>query len=52
MTLFTNLRTAVQKRAAYRRTVNELNAIPAYLAEDIGIYPGQAPRLAREAVYG
>ena len=52
MTLFTTLRDAAQKRAAYRRTVFELRGIPAGLAEDLGIYPGDAKRLARDAVYG
>jgi uncharacterized protein YjiS (DUF1127 family) len=52
MTLLTNLRDAAQKRAAYRRTLNELRGVPEHLAEDLGIYPGDARRLAREAVYG
>ena len=52
MTLLTNLREAARKRAAYRRTVNELRGVPEHLAEDLGIYPGDAKRLAREVVYG
>lgn len=52
MSLITSLRDAIQKRAAYRRTVHELRGIPAGLVEDTGIYPGDAKRLARLAVYG
>ncbi len=52
MTLFTQLRAAVRKRAAYARTLHELRGIPEALAEDTGIYPGDARRLARKAVYG
>lgn len=52
MSMLINLREAAQKRAAYRRTLYELRGVPTYLAEDIGIYPGDARRVAREAVYG
>lgn len=52
MSLITQLRAAAQKRAAYRRTLFELRGIPSHLAEDVGVYPGDAKRLAREAVYG
>jgi uncharacterized protein YjiS (DUF1127 family) len=52
MSLITSLRDAARKRAAYRRTLFELQGISASLAEDIGIFPGDARRLAREAVYG
>ena len=50
MTLLTNLRDAAQKRVDYRRTLNELRGVPEHLAEDLGIYPGEARRLARETV--
>ena len=52
MTLLSDLRTAVARRAAYRRTVAELRAIPERLWEDLSIYPGDEHRVAREAVYG
>ena len=52
MSLITSLRAAASKRAAYRRTLFELRGIPASLAEDVAIFPGDARRLAREAVYG
>lgn len=52
MSLITSLRTAARKRAAYRRTLFELRGLDPALAEDVAIYPGDARRLAREAVYG
>lgn len=52
MSLIAQLRTAARRRAAYRRTLFELRGVPSHLAEDLGIYPGDARRLAREAVYG
>jgi uncharacterized protein YjiS (DUF1127 family) len=52
MSLITSLRDAARKRAAYRRTLYALQGVPASLAEDIGIFPGDARTLAREAVYG
>lgn len=52
MSLITSLRDAARKRAAYRRTLFELQGVPSSLAEDIGILPGDARKLAREAVYG
>lgn len=52
MSLLSQLRAAVQKRAAYRRTVFELRGISEAQAEDVAIYPGDAKRLARQAVYG
>lgn len=52
MSLFTHLRAAVRRHAEYQRTLSELRAIPAAMAEDIGIFPGDARRIARSAVYG
>ncbi len=52
MSLLNQLRSALAKRAAYRRTVFELRGISQSLAEDVAIYPGDAKRIAREAVYG
>lgn len=52
MSLISQIRSAAQKRSAYRRTLFELRGIPNYLSEDLGIYPGDAKRLARKAVYG
>lgn len=52
MNLLMTLRDAAQKRVAYRRTIHALRGVPAHLAEDLGIYPGDSKRLAHEAVYG
>ncbi len=53
MTLITTLRAALEKRAAYNRTRREIANIPVELAiEDLGIYPGDAHRIATRAVYG
>ncbi len=52
MSLITHLRSAMEKRAAYRRTLHLLRGIPAHLADDLDIYPGDVERLARLAVYG
>lgn len=51
--IFSQIRTAAAKRAAYNRTVAEISAIDTRLAvEDLGIYPGDASRIAKRAVYG
>ncbi|MBT8411947.1 MAG: hypothetical protein KJP02_09140 [Octadecabacter sp.] len=53
MTLITTLRTSIAKRAAYRRTRYELANLPTELAiEDLGIYPGDADKIAARVVYG
>ncbi|MGI1661254.1 hypothetical protein ACRDNQ_03350 [Palleronia sp. KMU-117] len=46
------LRTAAQKRAAYNRTVAELENLPLDIALDLNIDRHDARRLARMAVYG
>jgi hypothetical protein len=51
-TFFNDLRTAVRKRAAYNRTVAELQAMPLDVALDLDLYPGDAKSIARRAVYG
>lgn len=52
MFIISELRAAVHKHRAYRRTVFELRGIPTSLAEDVNVYPGDEKRLARQAVYG
>lgn len=52
MSVFSELRIAMRKRAAYRRTRNEISKLPLETALDLDIYPGDAARLARQAVYG
>jgi uncharacterized protein YjiS (DUF1127 family) len=47
------LRSVAEKRAAYNRTVAELSRLDRQFAiEDLGIYPGDAHRIAHKAVYG
>ncbi len=51
--ILSTIRTAAQKRAAYNRTVAEISAMPVDLAvEDLGIFPGDAHRIAMRTVYG
>jgi uncharacterized protein YjiS (DUF1127 family) len=52
MTMFATLRTAVAKRAAYARTVREIEAMPLDVALDLGIFREDAARIASRAVYG
>ena len=52
MSLFATLREAARKRIAYRRTLNELRALPAHLADDVAIQPGDERAIAHRAVYG
>jgi hypothetical protein len=46
------LRTAAKKHALYRQTRDEIARMPLDVALDLDIYPGDAERIAREAVYG
>ena len=50
--LFSTLRDTIEKRARYRHTVAELRALPLDVALDLDIYPGDAERIAAQAVYG
>jgi hypothetical protein len=52
MTVIEQLKSAAAKRAAYHRTVAELEAMPLEVALDLNIYRGDARRIARQAVYG
>jgi uncharacterized protein YjiS (DUF1127 family) len=53
MTAFDTIREALAKRAMYRRTVREIEALPVEFAiEDIGLNPYDAKDIARKAVYG
>ena len=52
MNFFSNIRTALQKHAAYIRTRNEIRDMPLDIALDLGIYRGDAEAMARQAVYG
>jgi len=53
MTAYATLREMIAKRAEYRRTLREIEALPVELAiEDLGINPYDAKTIARRAVYG
>ena len=52
MTFLQSLRRAAANRAAYRRTVDELSHLPLDVALDLGIYRGDAEKIAYRAVYG
>jgi uncharacterized protein YjiS (DUF1127 family) len=51
MNIISTLKSAAQKRAAYSRTVAELQRLPLDVALDLGIHRGDARRIARMAVY-
>ena len=51
-TFFEQVRTEAAKRALYRRTRNEIASLSKRDAIDLGIFPGDAERIAHEAVYG
>ncbi len=52
MTVIEKLMTAARNQALYRQTRNEIARMPMDVALDLGIYPGDADRIAREAVWG
>lgn len=51
-TFFAQVRLEAAKRALYRRTRNEIAGLSNRDAIDLGIYPGDAHRIAYQAVYG
>jgi len=52
MNVIAQLKTAAEKRAAYYRTVSEIEAMPLDVALDLDIYRPDARKIARHAVYG
>lgn len=50
--LFTTYRENAAKRALFRRTRDEIAGMPRREALELGIYPEDATRIAREAVWG
>ena len=52
MSIMSKIRDARAKRAAYNRTVAEIQALPQGTALDLGIYRGDARKIAWDAVYG
>jgi hypothetical protein len=51
-TIFDRFAAALHKRANYRRTVAALKGLPLATALDLDLFPGDAERIARRAVYG
>lgn len=52
MSFMNRVRTGYEKRRLYNRTVAEIQSLPRDVALDLGIFPEDARRIAREAVYG
>ena len=52
ITAYEMLKTAAGNYARYRQTRDEIANLPLDVALDLGLYPGDADRIAREAVYG
>ncbi|WP_164870791.1 hypothetical protein [Mesobaculum littorinae] len=52
MKLFTTLRSAARRRAAYNRTVAELSNMSVDTALDLNIFHEDVHSIARRAVYG
>ena len=50
--LIKTIKDAAQKRAAYRRIVNEIQIMSAREADDLGIARTDAHRIAHQAIYG
>ena len=50
--LIASYRETAAKRALYRRTRDEIASMPRHIALDLGIFPEDAKRIAREAVWG
>ena len=51
-TVIDMMKTAARNYALYLRTRDEIANMPLDVALDLGIYRGDADRMAREAVYG
>ncbi len=50
--IMSHLRNAAAKRAAYNRTVDEIERMPLDVALDLGIFREDARKIAFTAVYG
>lgn len=50
--LYDSLKTRLERRAQYRRTLRELRSMPLDVALDLDIDQGDAQRIAARAVYG
>ncbi len=52
LSMFEDLADRLKKRSQFRRTVAALRAMPLDVALDLDLYPGDAEKIARRAVYG
>ncbi|MGB8812122.1 MAG: hypothetical protein WCC57_02960 [Paracoccaceae bacterium] len=52
MKMFEKLKAAARTRALYRRTRDEIAHMPLDVALDLGIFRGDADRIAYATVYG
>ncbi|SIN86673.1 hypothetical protein [Vannielia litorea] len=52
MTVLNTLRAAYAKHRAYVRTRDEIASMPRDVALDLGLFPEDASRIARTAIYG
>lgn len=52
MDVMQKLRSAVEKRSSYYRTVREIENMPLAVAQDLGIFHEDARKIAQRAVYG
>jgi hypothetical protein len=52
MMMIAQLKDAMAKRALYVKTRDEIAQMPLDVALDLDIYPGDAERIAYQAVYG
>ncbi|KMK67414.1 hypothetical protein [Puniceibacterium sp. IMCC21224] len=50
--IFSTLRENMKKRAECNRIAREIREMPADVARDLNIYPGDADQIAFTAVYG
>jgi hypothetical protein len=51
-TVIAQLKSAARKRAAYLRTVHEIETMPLDVALDLDLFREDARQIARRAVYG
>ncbi|EPX78495.1 hypothetical protein [Salipiger mucosus] len=52
MTMFSTLKTRIERRARYHRAVRELRSMPLDVALDLDLDRADAHRIAHRAVYG
>lgn len=52
ITILSTLKQRLARRSRYLRTVRSLRSMPLDVALDLDLYPGDAKRIASQAVYG